>query len=129
MCEKCDRPITPRQSMDIRNAIQNAGLYYEKAGLLTYEDLDDIELSLRPLITQENETIQPSGFYHCVGRVTFAAVSFMEGNNIVSVDGISIKRKGDVFNERVGQILALLDLYHNTLEEEEDQDDFSFRWV
>lgn len=125
-----NKKITHKHSLDIQKA---ADLYdipipeFPTADPLTYEDLNYIEGLIFANITDIRPP-EAAGMYQHVGRTTVAWISLWDGK-IKIITGISVKRKGDIHNNRVGEIIALLNLYSNFIDENHNTEPFYFRWT
>ncbi len=79
---------------------------------LTEQNIDDIENAILNKIAthQKDDVLDLSISYKGIRDITIARISWIEDNKIHTKSGVSRKRKGDKYNRKAGQILALIDM-------------------
>ena len=101
-----EQKITCQNYYDIEVASDNAGIE-----LPDYEELEDLEQKLLQLIIPEQYN-NPQGMVRYTGdykkRVIVANICYVRNSEIIISSGMSLRKKGDKNNYRVGQIIALI---------------------
>lgn len=81
---------------------------------ISEQNLNDIEAALVKKITRfkGEDDLDVKGSFRNSNETTFASLSWTDKNNYLKIKtGISRKRKGDVYNKKVGQLLALINMF------------------
>lgn len=98
---------------DIVKSLRKVGIELKYPNKLTYKDLDDLEQELLHLIVPEGLSPLPVVCYDGTGNIVVANVIWVENDEIQSHVGFATKRRGDIFNYRVGQIISLVDAVYD----------------
>jgi hypothetical protein len=84
-----------------------------RSGLLTEQNVNDIEREIIKKIIRDDSMVSliDSSCTIVDDKTTFVSVSYLKkGGDVVTKHGIAKKRKGDVYNEKTGQLIALIDI-------------------
>ena len=79
---------------------------------MNYNNIKDVENAiLRKIVPMDAIGDNVNVGYCGKGRYTFASVSWIDRNGKIRTrHGVGTKRKGDKYNRRLGQIIALIDI-------------------
>lgn len=78
--------------------------------ILTEQNLNDIEAALLRKIIRSTEDVDLKINYSDNKHYTNATVAWTNGKGLHTKSGNARKRKGDKYNRRTGQLLALIDM-------------------
>ncbi len=84
-----------------------------KHQIVSEQNLDDIEEAIViKILRREKNFEKASVSFRVSGNKTFAVLIWTSGKdkNIHTKTGVASKRKGDVYNWRIGEILALINM-------------------
>ncbi len=84
-----------------------------KHQIITEQNLDDIgQAIVDKILKREKDLRMARGRFRVSGNKTFAVLTWISGKdkNIHIKSGVASKRKGDVYNRRTGEILALINM-------------------